>query len=105
LGLRPVARIEVHTQPGSGSPRVGGEHDGRLVVRVRERTVEGRATEAVRRAVAEAIGVSLAHVRVVSGTTSRRKVLEVDSQFVDVAARVDELKRDGKEGPSAPGAL
>jgi uncharacterized protein YggU (UPF0235/DUF167 family) len=81
---------------------VGGEHDGRLIVRVRERTVEGKATEAVRRALAEAIGVSAAHVRVVSGATSRRKVLEVDSQFVDVVARVDELKRAGLEGPPSP---
>jgi hypothetical protein len=38
-----VVRISVRVRPGSTRPGVGGEHDGALVVRVRERAVDGRA--------------------------------------------------------------
>ena len=49
-----------------------------LVVRVREPATDGRANEAVVRAVATALGVGRASVRIVTGAGSRRKVLEVD---------------------------
>jgi uncharacterized protein YggU (UPF0235/DUF167 family) len=103
LGLREVVRVEVHTTPGASGTRVGGEHDGLLVVRVTQRTVDGKATEAVRNALAEAIGVSPSQVRVVRGETSRRKLLEVDAQLVDVAKRVEELKHSTLADPPSRG--
>lgn len=56
---------------------VGGEHDGALVVRVRERAVDGRATAAALAAVAAAFGVRRAAVTLVTGASSRRKVVDV----------------------------
>jgi uncharacterized protein YggU (UPF0235/DUF167 family) len=56
---------------------VGGAHDGALVVRVTARAVEGAATEAVLVAVAEAFGVRRREVSLVSGATSRTKVIDV----------------------------
>lgn len=77
-------------RPGASRTAVGGSYDGRLVVAVTARAVEGAATEAVRRAVAEALGVPARDVTLVSGATSRSKVLEVPD---GLAARVEELLR------------
>jgi len=70
-------RVTVQVRPGSARIRVGGRHDGALVVRVSARAVEGRATEAALAAVAAAFGVRRRQVTLVSGATSRTKVLDV----------------------------
>lgn len=81
-------RLSIHVKPGSARAGVGGRHADALVVRVRERAVDGKATEAALRALAEALGVRRAAVRLVSGATSRSKVVEVDG---DVGDRVRAL--------------
>ena len=70
-------RLAIRVHPGAKHPRVGGCHDGALVVRVRERAVDGRATEAALTAVAEALAVPRRTVRLVAGSTSRTKTLDV----------------------------
>ncbi len=57
---------------------MGGAHDGALVVRVTARAVDGRATEAALAAVADAFGVRRSAVTLVTGATSRTKLVEVD---------------------------
>lgn len=71
-------RAAIRVRPGSGRTVVGGRYDDALVVRVRERAVDGRATESALRALADALGVRRAGVRVVSGATSRTKIVEFD---------------------------
>jgi uncharacterized protein YggU (UPF0235/DUF167 family) len=58
-------------------PRVGGEHAGCLVVRVSERAVDGKATEAAPAAVAAAFGLPKSAVTLVAGASSRSKIAEV----------------------------
>ena len=74
-------RIPVRVRPGASRTAVGGAYgDGsppRLVVAVAARAVDGAATEAARRALAEALGVPLGRVRLVMGATSRDKVFGV----------------------------
>lgn len=65
--------VNVHVQPRSGRTAVVGLHGGALKVRVSEPPVDGRATEAARRAVASAFGISQSHVELVSGERSRLK--------------------------------
>jgi uncharacterized protein len=72
-----VVRITVWVRPGSALTRVGGEHDGALVVRVTARAVGGQATAAALAAVAGAFGVRRGAVTLVAGTTSRTKIIEV----------------------------
>jgi len=60
-----------------------------LVVAVAAPAVDGKANEAVRRAVAEAFGVRARDVTVVSGERSRDKVLEVEPR--GAAQRVELL--------------
>jgi uncharacterized protein len=72
-----VVRITVRVRPSSARPGVGGKHDGALVVRVRERAVDDRATAAALAAVAAAFGVRRHEVTLVAGASSRTKVVDV----------------------------
>jgi uncharacterized protein YggU (UPF0235/DUF167 family) len=71
-------RITVWVRPGSPRPRVGGERGGALVVQVSPRAVAGQATEAALAAIADAFGVRRRAVTLISGATSRTKIIEVD---------------------------
>lgn len=57
---------------------MGGAYGDRLVVAVSARAVDGAATEAALAAVAEAFGVRRRAVTLVTGVTSRDKVVDVD---------------------------
>jgi uncharacterized protein len=70
-------RVTIRVRPGAGRTVVGGEHDGALVVRVTARAVEGRATEAALAALARAFGLRRTAVTLVTGATSRTKVVDV----------------------------
>jgi uncharacterized protein YggU (UPF0235/DUF167 family) len=72
-----VVRITIRVRPGSARPGVGGEHDGALVVRVSERAADGQATAAALAAVATAFGVRRHAVTLVTGASSRTKVVNV----------------------------
>ena len=71
-------RVTVRVRPGSSRTSVGGQQDGALVVRVQPRAVDGAATEAALRAVADEFGVPRRDVRLVSGLRSRTKVVAID---------------------------
>lgn len=70
-------RITIRVRPGSARPGVSGEQGGALVVRVSAPAVDGRATQAALAAVADAFGVRRDAVTLVTGKTSRTKVVEV----------------------------
>jgi len=72
-------RVEIRVRPGASRTRVGGSRDGRLVVAVSARAVDGAATEAALAAVAEAFGVRRRAVTLVRGVTSRDKVVEIST--------------------------
>jgi hypothetical protein len=88
-------RITVHVRPNATATRVGGMHDGALVVRVQAPAERGRATEATLEALADALGVPRRVVSLVSGATGRRKVVEVALHPADgatVESRLDALR-------------
>ncbi len=84
-------RVTVHVRPGSARAAVGGAYDGALVVRVREPAVDGRANDAVVRAVATELGLARRSVRIVAGVRSRRKTLEVDGDAAQLSTEVARL--------------
>jgi len=85
-------RVSIRVRPGASRTRVGGEHAGALVVAVGARAVDGAATEAALAALADALGVRRRHVRLVTGATSRDKVLDVEGlPEADLADRVARL--------------
>jgi uncharacterized protein YggU (UPF0235/DUF167 family) len=102
-------RVAIRVRPGAAGTRVGGTYGGSdtagrgaaggavgggaaLVVKVAARAVDGKATEAALAAVAAALGVRRRDVRLVSGATSRDKVVEVDGDVAQLTRRIDELR-------------
>lgn len=84
-------RVAVRVKPGASRAAVGGRHGDALVVAVTAKPVEGKATEAVLRAVAKAFGVSRSSVTLVMGATSRDKVIGIVGPADSLATRLDEL--------------
>ena len=91
-----VLRVAVRVRPGASRTRVGGCYgegeDARLVVAVSARAVDGAATEAVLRAVAEALGVRRHQVDLVHGATSRDKLLAVRDAPAGALDRIAALR-------------
>lgn len=95
---RPTATIAVRVKPGASRAKVGGRYDGphgpALIVAVNAPPVDGRATEAVRTALAKALGVRPAAVALRTGAAARDKLFTIDEPPADLAERVRAL-RDG----------
>ncbi|WP_422755343.1 DUF167 domain-containing protein [Micromonospora sp. WMMD708] len=93
--------VAVRVRPGASRPRVGGcfpgPHGPALVVAVTAPAVDGRATEAARRALADALGVRPSAVALRTGAASRDKLFLVDGATPEVTALLRRL-RDGSAG-------
>lgn len=93
--------VAVRVKPGTSRARVGGRFDGphgpALVIAVNAPAVDGRATEAARRALADALGVRPAAVSLRAGAASRDKLFRVDGAGAGLAAVLTRL-RDGSGG-------
>ncbi|SCG47611.1 DUF167 domain-containing protein [Micromonospora humi] len=93
--------VAVRVKPGASRTRVGGRFDGpygpALVVAVHAPAVDGRATEAVRRALAAALGVRPAAVSLRSGAASRDKLFLVERPADGLPEALRRL-RDGSAG-------
>lgn len=70
---------------------MGGRYGDALVVAVTARAVDGKATEAALRALAEAFGVRRHEVSLIAGAASRDKVVEISGAAEDLAGRRDRL--------------
>lgn len=86
--------IRVH--PGASRAKVGGVraepgHEQVIGVWVTQRAVEGKATEAALRALAGMLGVRRSSLRLVSGATSRVKIVAVANPPADLDARLAAL--------------
>lgn len=86
-----IVRVTIRVKPGASRSRVGGDHDGALIVAVTARAVDGRATEAALVTLAEALGLRRRDVILVTGFASRVKVVEVAGAD-EVALRVEQLR-------------
>lgn len=85
-------RVRVRAYPASSRTHVGGRYgEGDppvLVVRINAPAVDGRANVAVVEALAKAFEVRRAAIRILTGASSRNKVIEVTGGSV---ARLDTL--------------
>jgi uncharacterized protein len=79
-------RVCLYVQPGASKTQIVGMHDGLIKVRVAAPPVEGAANQALVEFVAKRLRIPKSRVRVVSGLTSRRKVLEIDGVSQDAIA-------------------
>lgn len=80
-------RVAIRVKPGAKKESVGGCHAGALVVAVTAPPVEGKANEAVRKALAKAFSIRKQDVVIITGERGRDKVVELP----DNHARLEEL--------------
>jgi uncharacterized protein YggU (UPF0235/DUF167 family) len=89
------AIIPVRVKPGASRTLVGGSHPGphgpALIVAVQAPAVDGRATEAARRALAEALSLPASRVRLRTGAAARDKLFEIDAPPSDLDDRLARL--------------
>ncbi len=76
-------KLAIRVKPGYPHTAVGGHHGDELIVKVQERAVDGAATTAALRAVAEALGLRPYEVSLVSGVTGKSKVIEIPDGLED----------------------
>ena len=73
----PTTRLRLRVSPGATRTELAGRHGDAWKVRVSAAPERGRANEAVVGLLAERLGVARASLSVVSGQTSREKVVEL----------------------------
>ncbi|MHB1593393.1 MAG: DUF167 domain-containing protein [Streptosporangiaceae bacterium] len=104
-----TARITIRVHPGAARPRLGAEPGGSLAtgpgvghgpgdgrgpllgVWVRQRAIDGKATEAALAALAGALAVRRADLRLVVGARARVKIVEIADPPADLADRLASL--------------
>lgn len=69
-------KIQVRVKPNSKTEKVSREGNG-FIVKVKEPPREGKANQALIKLLAEHFGVPKSQVRILSGFTSKIKVIEV----------------------------
>jgi uncharacterized protein (TIGR00251 family) len=97
--------LHVHVQPGAGRSAVVGRHGDALKVRVAAPPVEGRANEATRALLAEALGLASGDVELTGGDSSRAKRFRlrgVDPEDAERRLRVALGSPGTPRGRSAP---
>jgi len=92
----PSVRLRLRVSPGAARAAVVGRHGDGWKVRVAARPSRGRANDAVVTLIADTLGVARPNVRVVSGLSSRDKVVELSG----VTAREAERRLAAGEEPS-----
>jgi uncharacterized protein (TIGR00251 family) len=100
--------LRIHVQPGAGRSAVVGRHGDALKVRVAAPPIEGRANEASRSLVSEALGVPESDVELISGQSSRAKRFRLnglDAEEGEKRLRValDEAKTNDGRGSRGRG--
>jgi len=69
--------LTLHIQPGAKKSEFAGLHGEALKIRLAAPPVDGKANEALVKFVAARLGLAKSAVSLVSGQTSRHKILEV----------------------------
>jgi hypothetical protein len=86
-------RFTVRVQPRASRSEVCGVHGDALKVRLAAPPVDGAANDALVALLADELGVARRSVRIVSGSASRTKLIQVDGiesgPIEQLAARVD----------------
>jgi uncharacterized protein (TIGR00251 family) len=70
-------RFDVRVQPRASRSEIAGVYGEALKVRLSQPPVDGEANEALIDLLAKKLGIAKRDVRIVSGTTSRTKTVEV----------------------------
>jgi uncharacterized protein len=75
--------FKVRAQPGAARTEMAGEHAGAIKLRIAAPPARGKANEECRRFLARLFGVSPSSVEIVSGDSSRQKLIRVHGASMD----------------------
>ena len=89
----------VRVQPRASKSAVAGELDGVLKIRLAAPPLEGRANEELIRLLAELFDAQRQRIAILSGQSSKNKVVIVSGISVDEASRVLAEAVDGLRAP------
>jgi uncharacterized protein len=78
ISIEPVATIRVHIIPNAKSAKVAGEHGDAIKIKLRAPAIEGKANAALRRFLAEKLGVPQRAIVLERGERSRDKLIRID---------------------------
>jgi uncharacterized protein (TIGR00251 family) len=84
------ARLAVHVQPRASKTELAGLHDGVVKIRIAAPPVDDAANRELIDFVAARLGIARRRVRLASGATGRRKLVDIDDveqAVVDAAFR------------------
>ncbi len=76
-------RVTVRAQPRASRDAIVGVHDGALKIAITAPPVDGEANAAIVAFLAKRLGVAKRAVRVVSGDSSREKVVAIEGVSVE----------------------
>jgi uncharacterized protein (TIGR00251 family) len=71
--------IKVRAQPRASRTEIIGEHDGALKIRIAAQPLNGKANDECRRFLAKLLDVSATSVEIISGETSRDKIVRIQN--------------------------
>lgn len=84
---RDGVRVAVHVVPRSARNMIVGIHGGALRIRLNAPPVGGAANDALIAIIAKVLGMPQRQVEIISGHTSRRKVVSISGLSRDVVER------------------
>jgi uncharacterized protein len=77
--------LAIRVQPRAKRTEIAGERGGAVVVRVAAPPVDGKANDAVRRLIAQRLGVPRSAVEIVRGESARDKLVRIEGLSADEA--------------------
>jgi uncharacterized protein (TIGR00251 family) len=85
--------IDITVSTGSEKDEIKGVDywRSRIVVRIKEKRIQGRANAAIIRLFSEMLGVSVKDVRIASGEKSNLKTIRVEREIEEVKAGLEQI--------------
>jgi hypothetical protein len=94
-------RFPIRVRPAAHRPAVGGHWDGKLgpalIVAVTAPAVDGKANEAVRRVLADALSIHRRQITIVTGARSRDKLVAVADPPADLEITLRRLSGEQRQ--------
>jgi uncharacterized protein (TIGR00251 family) len=72
-----LLKLTIHAKPNSKKEGIQKISEQEWIVRVRAQAIDGKANQAIVESVSEESGVPKSKVKIVSGETSKKKILEI----------------------------
>lgn len=83
--------LEIIVSPGSKQEGFCKMQDGIPVLKVRQRPVDGAANEAVLKCLSNLLSLRLSAFKLIQGTTSRRKIIQINGNPVEIKNKLQAL--------------